>query len=97
MIKRKTKKGLILASVSFSRLEPETCCSLGFFVKTMKEKDQVLIYLNVRDGLTGLAGQCSDKASNVVRNVAFLKHRVMILLSRYFIENRFCRNWESYC
>lgn len=77
MIKRKTKKGLILASVCFSRLEPETCCSLGFFVKTMKEQDQVLI-LNVRDGSTGLAGQCSDKASNVVRNVAFLKHRVMI-------------------
>lgn len=86
------KKSLILASASFSRLEPETCCGLGFFVKTMKERDQVLNYLKITDGLTGLAGQFSGKASNVVRNAVFLKHRVMMLLSRYFIENIFCRN-----
>jgi len=53
-------------------------------VKTRKEWDQVLNYLEVRDGLTRLAGQFSDKASHVLRNVVFLKHHVMMLLCRYF-------------
>lgn len=91
MIKRNTKRGLILASASYSTLEPETCCSLGFFVKTMKEWDKVLNDLKVREGLTGLAGQFSDKASNA-KNVVFLKHHVMMLLGRYFCKNIFCRN-----
>lgn len=93
MIKQlKTKKGLILASTFFSRHEPEACCSSGFFVKMMKEWDQELNYLKVRDGLAGLAGQFSDKPLNVVRNMVFLKHHVMMLLSSYLIENIFCRN-----
>lgn len=85
------KKGLILASESFSKFEPETCSNLGFFVKIVKEWDKVLNYLQIRDGSTGLTGQFSDEASNTVRNVVFLKPHGMMLLSRYLIENVFCR------
>lgn len=91
MIECNMKKGLILDSASFSKFAPETCYNSGFFVKTLKEWDRVLNYLQIKNGLTGLACLLSDEASNTVRNVVFLKPHGMMLLSKYLIENVFCR------
>lgn len=55
-------------------------------MKTVKEWDKVLNYSEVGNGLTVVAGQFSDKVSNIVRNMVFLKGHILMLLSRYFTE-----------
>lgn len=62
-----------------------------------ERKGQGVALLRSQQWLTAaLAGQVSDKVSNVVRNMVFLKGHILMLLSKYFIENIFCGKWESY-